>query len=58
MGQVRNQKQGREVALGTVRNRKQDREEPQVKNKNNLARLGTVLNSGKRRLTIKSQAFL
>ena len=25
--------------------RKQDREEPQVTNKNNLARLGTVLNS-------------
>ena len=38
-------KQDREVALGTVRNRKQDREEPQVTNKNNLARLGTVPNA-------------
>ncbi len=33
------------VALGTVRNRKQDREELQVKDKNNLDRLGTVPNA-------------
>ncbi len=30
--------------MGTVPNRKQDREEPQVTNKNNLDRLGTVSN--------------
>ena len=38
-------KKQEKVALGTVRNRKQDREEPQVTNKNNLARLGTVPNA-------------
>ena len=37
------------VALGTVRNRKQNREELQGTNRNNLARLGTALNSGNQR---------
>ncbi len=43
------------VALGTVRNRKQDREEPQVINKNNLARLGTVLNAEAKKNNYKSK---